>query len=108
MKTKHFIITVSLFLSSFYLKAQDKYDFMSIYFNGTSDIVSISINGKEYLEQKMDLDKKEKNGVNLNPLFRKVEEYQQQDWEVMSYNTIAAGQSGNLNYYAFLKKKKTK
>jgi hypothetical protein len=113
MKTKHLFIAVALVAFSFISKAQSKYQFMIIEYSTLDNDVAISIDGKEFLKERIDFEGQKKSGYNANPLLKKVNEYQDQDWEVMSFNTqiggVTAGQtSGNSSeiYFAYLRKKK--
>jgi hypothetical protein len=109
MKTTHTLFTSILLLFVFFLKAQDKYEFMIIeYKTVLGKELTISIDGKEYISENIDLPKNERSGSNANPFLKKVKEYQDQNWEVMSLNTVLGGGSGNIwneVYFAYMRKK---
>ncbi len=113
MKTKHITLTILLIIFSFIVNAQEKYQFMIIEYSTMDNKVSISIDGKEFKKDKIDFDKHDKSGYNANPLLEKVSKYQDENWEVMSFNTqiggvILTGGSANSSeiYFAYLRKKK--
>jgi len=107
MKTKRFALSLVALCLAFIINAQDKYEFMSIQYQPNSSIC-VSIDGKELLYDEIKLPKTEANPMNLNPLLLKVKEYQNQGWEVMSFNTVVAGQYGSAFYhFAYLRKKKS-
>jgi hypothetical protein len=114
MKTKTLLFTVALVLSVFFSKAQQiKYQFMVMEYSTMDNEVAISIDGKEFKKEKINKEKHEKSGYNANPLLEKVSEYQDAEWELMSFNTQIGGStfqggSGNNSeiYFAYLRKKK--
>ena len=107
MKTKHILFTIALFISVF-ASAQDKYEFMTINYNTMQKEIVVSTNGKEILRENIELQKPEKTSLNSNPFLIKVLEYQEKDWEVMSFDTYVAISNGfgEPCYIAYLKKKK--
>jgi hypothetical protein len=113
MKTKHLLFTAALIACSFFGNAQNKYQFMIIEYSTMDKEVAISIDGKEFFKEGVDFAGQKKSGYNATPLLKKVSEYQDQDWEVMSFNTQIGGASfsnysGNNSeiYFAYLRKKK--
>jgi hypothetical protein len=113
MKTKHLFIAAALTACSFVVRAQDKYQFMIIEYSTLDNDVTMSIDGKEFLKERVDFEGQKKSGYNANPLLKKVSEYQDQDWEVMSFDAEIGGAatsnySGNSSeiYFAYLRKKK--
>lgn len=105
MKTKHFLFTIALCILSVFTKAQDKYEFMTIGFDFFGKEIVISINGKQFIREEAVMEKTEKNNLNTNPLLAKINEYQAQNWEVVTFATTSAVQGNWSNYYAFLKRK---
>jgi len=112
MKTKHILFTIALFFSVTFINAQDKYEFMIIEYSTMDNVVSSSIDGIEFKKEKINWGKHDQSGYNANPLLEKVKEYQDKDWELMSFNTQIGGTSftgGSNNsseiYFAYLRKK---
>ncbi len=103
MKTKQILLTSLFLLLVLFSKAQDKYDFMTINYMTTYNLVVISINGKELLEEKLEVPKSKFAFLNTNPLLAKVIEYQDKGWDVMEFDTNA---NAMTSYIAYLKKKK--
>lgn len=87
-------------------KGQDKYKFMIIAYNSSYDWISVSIDGQEYVDERIKQPKHEQFISNANILLKKVKEFQDKDWELMNFNTIANGEHGGLIYFAYLRKKK--
>lgn len=87
--------------------AQDKNEYMVIEFNyNLKNEIQISIDGKQYLEEKADYSPTEKAAHNINPLFKKVTEYEAKGWELMYFHTIGTQGYVAYVYFAYLKKKK--
>jgi hypothetical protein len=101
---KLFLIAV-LIISANIAFAQDKYEFMMITYevSGASTI-AVSIDGKEFLSEKVSLPKGSNSGFNVNPLLSKVSEYQDKGWELMSFSSSV---SAYYFHVAYLKKKKS-
>jgi uncharacterized protein YqgQ len=108
MKTKHILFTSLFLLLVLFSKAQDKYEFMTIGYDYIYKEIIISINGKEFLKEKLELPKEERSHLNTNPLLAKTIEYQDKGWELMNFETYVrtAGSLGVPDYIAYLKKKK--
>ncbi|HOZ87387.1 MAG TPA: hypothetical protein PL029_06500, partial [Bacteroidia bacterium] len=106
MKTKQVLFAVLFFFFFLNFHAQEKISYMLIQFiPHLKNEIQISIDGKEYLEEKADYLPREKESFNVNPLFKKVKVYEDKDWEAMSFNTVPVGSSGLLSYQVYLKKK---
>ena len=90
------------------LYAQDKYDFLIVEYKTWYGVTSISLNGKELIIEKVELPKAERNSMNANPFLKKVNEYQEKGWEVMSFNSTIATSYPIMDevYFAFLRKKR--
>ncbi len=108
MKTKRIILTIALFILFLCYKAQGKYEFMSIGYDAVVHQLVVSVDGKQVLTEQVELEKAEKGYLNSGPLLKKVSEYQEQDWEVITFNTsgLSVGSGVRLVYVAFLRKKK--
>lgn len=106
MKAKTILPTIALLISSLFVQAQDKYEFMIIEYTTLGYVISVSIDGKEYIKQKADFANQEKTDRNANPLLQKVKEYQDKDWELMNFNTTFISGSTAEVYYAYMRKKK--
>lgn len=107
MKT---ITLTILLLFSFFTKAQDKYDFVVISYQMNYGDLTVSLNGKDVSQEYIKLPKDVKFQQNANPLLLKVNEYQDANWEVMSFDVTsesAGSASSNTRYFAFLRKKRT-
>ena len=98
MKHKIFI-TAAFILLSICVKAQDKYQFMIIQFNTFGSTIYVSIDGATFTKEHIELAKEERDSYNPNPLLKRVKEYQDKGWEVMSFNFE------NLQYISYLRKK---
>ncbi|MES2680922.1 MAG: hypothetical protein V4635_13605 [Bacteroidota bacterium] len=106
MKTKQVLLTVLFFSSVLMFRAQEKSSYMLIQFiPHLKNEIQISIDGKEYLEEKADYSPREKESFNVNPLFKKVRAYEDKGWEAISFNTVPIGSAGLLSYQVYLKKK---
>jgi hypothetical protein len=91
------------------MNAQDKYQFMTIEFDRTlKNQIQISIDGKEFIQEKADYGTTSDDKHNTTPLLKKINEYQDKGWELMNMETIASGgaAAGYLTYYGYLRKKK--
>ncbi|MES2679410.1 MAG: hypothetical protein V4635_05970 [Bacteroidota bacterium] len=108
MKAKRITLTITLFILSLTYKAQDKYEFMTISYETFYHDLVVCVDGKEIIAEEIKLEKAEKGILNCNPLLKKISEYQQQDWEVVTFNTsgLTVGSGTRLLYVAFLRKKK--
>jgi len=92
----------------FSLQAQEKkekYMYMIIEYDPNAKIVSVSIDGAQFIKEDVDYSKFEKSNYNANPLLSKVNEYQNNGWEVMSINP--GMRQVYEYYYACLKKLKS-
>lgn len=103
MKTKNLIFACLFTLCSLTILSQQKYDFASVTYDFNNKIVALSLNGKEYIEQKAELSKDVRSIHNQNPLFEKIMELQNQGWELIEFKPIGIG----MYYYtiAYLRKK---
>jgi len=112
MKT---ITLTILLLFSFFTKAQDKYDFVVISYQMNYGDLTVSLNGKDVSQEYIKLPKDVKFQQNANPLLLKVNEYkvneyQDANWEVMSFDDTSENTgttSSQTRYFAFLRKKRT-
>lgn len=104
MKTKQIVLTIALVIATITINAQDKYEFIIISYFPSGKLITVALDGKEVLNESVDVDKYEK--VSGNPLLKKVNEYQAKDWELITFTNASAGQYGNQEFYAYLKKKK--
>ncbi len=102
---KKFLLIAAFLVAANIAFAQDKYEFMTITYelSGSSSI-TMSIDGKEFLSEKVSLPKGSNSEFNMNPLLAKVKEFQDKGWEVMSFNTAV---STFYFHIAYLKKKKS-
>ena len=111
MNTKNILLTIVLLLSALLVSAQDKYEFMIISYFPQAKYLAVAIDGKEVLHEDVTADKHEKASGSY--LLKKVSEYQDKDWEVITFtnasHVFTAAGSGNSDqeFYAYLKKKKT-
>ena len=109
MKTKKILLTIALLTLTFAIKAQDKYDFMIISYFPQGQSLTIATD-KETLHEDVPVHKHEY--VSENYLLKKVSEYQEKGWEVItftnaSYFHIVQGNGrSDQEFYAYLKKKK--
>lgn len=87
------LITAAFTVLSFFLPAQDKYQFLVIEYSTMDGKIAVSIDGLEFQKSKVDYDKHDKSGFNANPILEKVNEFQDKDWELMSFNTQIAGRT---------------
>ena len=102
---KKLLLVAVLLVSASIAFAQDKYEFMTInYYITMSRTIAVSIDGKEFLSEKVESPKEKEWLLDTTPLLLKVKEYQDKGWEVMSFNTAGGG---GIFYIAYLRKKKT-
>jgi hypothetical protein len=107
MKTKQILFTITLVLLAFFIKAQDKYEFLMIEYVSNARLISISIDGKEFKKERVELEGDLKSGYNANPLLAKVKVYQDLNWEVMNFQTVVLGTGVTAEtYFAYMRKKK--
>jgi hypothetical protein len=106
MKTKTIVLMVALLLTTLMTKAQNKYEFMAIIYAPSVNELTISLDGKEFLKEEVKLEKNETSPRNMNPLLKKVSEYQDSDWELLSFNPSTQSSYNDGKYIAFLRKKK--
>lgn len=85
--------------------AQDKYQFMTINYESYTNGMCISIDGETLLKEKVDLPKNENTNLNTNPVLKKIKEYQDKGWELVTFETYPFG-GGFPAYDAFMRKKK--
>lgn len=98
-----FVLTLLICLSQL-VSAQDKYDFIIIEYTSINGIIGSSINGEEFRKERVD-PKFNPSGYNANPLIARVKEWQEKEWEVMSFDVKMIG--SNEVYFAYLRKKQT-
>jgi hypothetical protein len=85
--------------------AQEKWEYATVSCSWAYQKLSVSIDGKEFYEEKMDLPKPENKEFNSNPLLNKIHELENKGWESVSV-TCGSGTAGNTVYFAYLKRKK--
>jgi hypothetical protein len=68
--------------------------------------ISVSIDGREYSDEAVELPKGQRTGTNANPLLQKVSEYQDKGWELMNFNALVGGMGNSEVHLAYLRKKK--
>src|SRR4030095_12088443 len=107
MKTKLLILTIFFLGSTLFIKAQEKYEFMIIYYSSQLSQISISIEGKDLIREEVKLPKETRGLDNGLPFLKKVNEYQDQGWEVMSFNNSNPfiGTYASNIYICYLRKK---
>ena len=104
MKTKKILLIITFIAFVSIVNAQDKYEYMIIEFDTFKDKISVSIDGNEFITEKVDYGNQVKSAYNANPFLLKVKEYQDKDWDVMSFNSSA---DANVErHFAHLRKKK--
>jgi hypothetical protein len=101
MKTKHILFTSLFLLLVLLTKAQDKYEFMII--ESIKDELFVSVSSKEYYRETVTYTTSVKDYRNYNPFLKKIEDYQDKGWDVI---TITPAGDGLTSQYAYLKKKK--
>jgi hypothetical protein len=108
MKKKQIFLTIALIMFAFLTQAQDKYQVMVIEFDRTlKNEIQISIEGKEYIQEKADYGTTLDQRHNATPILKKINEYQDKGWELMNMQSLNNGAGGDLVYYfAYLRKKK--
>lgn len=85
------------------LHAQDKYEFATLVWSPNSSRLSISINGKDFTEEKVELSKDQFSLANSNPLLTELNKFQDKGWEVVSISPAAFNV---ISHYAYLRKRK--
>jgi hypothetical protein len=85
--------------------AQEKWEYATISYYWGYAKLSVSLDGKQFLEEKVELPKGEAGPYNSNPLLNKVHEYEDKGWEVMNVNAVPSA-GGGAAYFACLRKKK--
>jgi hypothetical protein len=84
--------------------AQDKYDYTIIAYFPAAKLLTVA-DGNTTGKEDIDVDKNER--ITGNALLKKVREYNDTGWEVITFTNTAAGQYGNQEFYAYLRKKRT-
>ena len=64
------------------------------------------INGNQFLKEEVGREKGRNGMNNANPFLKKLSEYQDNNWEVMTVDIALYGPYGYIAYNAVLKKKK--
>lgn len=103
---KKFFLIATLVVSANIALAQDKYEFMTVNYETFRNTLYISIDGETLLKEKVDLSKDENTNLNTNPTLKKIKEYQDKGWELVTFETYSYG-AGFPAYMAFMKKKKS-
>lgn len=89
---KTLLLSAFLFLASLTgLCAQDKYQFAVITYTAYTKTVSISINGSDFREEKAMVAPSEAKSTNANPLLLKLNQLQEQGWEVLKIDGVTYG-----------------
>jgi hypothetical protein len=87
MKTKQILLIIAFLGLTLISKAQDKYEFMIISYFPQAKYLAIAIDGKEVIHEDVSADKHEK--VSGSYLLKKVSEYQDKDWEVITFTNAS-------------------
>jgi hypothetical protein len=107
MKTKSLLLVIALLIGALSLKGQEKIQYAVIQFNFLlKKEIQISVDGKEYFEEAADYSPGEKASYNVNPLLKKVSKYENEGWELISFQTFSVASGGYPVYVAYMKKKK--
>lgn len=88
-------------------QAQTRYNYLSIAYSravafNTSNTVYVSMNGKAFTEEKIELSTDQNKIFNTNPLFNKVKEFEAQGWELLN---IQSDYGASSIHYAYMRKK---
>lgn len=102
---KKLLLIAVLLVSASIAFAQDKYQFMTVQYETARQQINISIDGSLFLKEIAEVSKEENPPANTNPLLKKINEYQDKGWEVMSINPYAF--ATYYGHVAYLRKKKT-
>ena len=110
MKTKVMqVVFLSFFLILFTgkLTAQEKFERMIISYNSSKEHMFISIDGKNFIDEEVNVPKKERHDYNVNPLLKKIKEYEEKGWDLVNINTIHTYEENHsyIEHWAELKKK---
>lgn len=110
MKTRVMqIMLLSFFLVIFTVKltAQEKVERMIISYNSSKEHMFLSIDGKNFIDEEVNVPKKDRHDYNVNPLLKKIKEYEEKGWELVNINTIHTYEEHNsyIEHWAELKKK---
>ncbi len=100
MKNK-IIITALFIVFNLCVQAQDKYQYMIIEYRAFTTTLFVSIDDATFTKENIEMSKEERDPLNSSPLLKRVKEYQEKGWEVMSFNHVPLF----LGYSAFLRKK---
>jgi hypothetical protein len=87
------------------INAHEKYEFMTMIYKGGSDIVALSIDGKEHKKHQIKGVEIEKAGQNSNGLLFMIKEYQEKNWELVDLKLLYPSNSGTEHYFAYLRRK---
>lgn len=105
MKIKQFLLTIAFVISAYISEAQSKYEYMIIEYSVFPTEISVSIDGVDIYEEKLKYSKEDKTTLKANPMLVKVKEYEDEDWEVMNFDTVIKENNYRV-YYAYLRKKR--
>jgi hypothetical protein len=108
MKVKRIVLGIIFLGSALLGSAQTKYEYMTIVFSTYRYNIGVSIDGKQFQDEELDIPKSEKNDRNTNPLLKKVTLYEGQGWELMNMECVSSTVQGFgiKEYIAYLRKKK--
>lgn len=106
MKTKQLLAALFLIFTLVSASAQDKYEFMIIAYFADAKLITVAVDGEKV--QDWDIDAKRYEKISGAPLLKKVSEYQEKGWEVMTFTNTSAGSEGKQEFYAYLRKKKSR
>lgn len=109
MKTTRIIMTIALTIFSLAYKAQDKYDFLTISYESFYRDLIVCVDGKPPVGEQIEVEKAERAFLNNTPLLKKVNEYQEQGWEVVTFNTVGFNVTNSTRFVniAYMRKKKS-
>ena len=110
MKIKKCILVLIFIGSAIIGSAQTKYEYITIVFSTYRYNIGVTIDGKQFLDEEVDVPKAEKNDRNTTPLLKKVTMYEDQGWELMNIECLFASigsYGGAKEYFAYMRKKRS-
>ncbi len=89
------------------LQSQEKNEYMIISYNSSKEHMFISLDGKNFIDEEVNVSKKERHDYNANPLLKKIKEYEEKGWELMNISTIHTYEehSSYIEHWANLRKR---
>jgi hypothetical protein len=103
MKTKHILFSIALLLTTLFVDAQNKHDYMTINYQTISSQICVSKNGETVTNEKAERPEKD-TPLNSNPILKKIKEYEDKGWELVNFTSQV--ETNHVTYLAFLKKNK--